>query len=532
MYALQKKIKKTIGQIIVRAERQSAEMISDSFYDFNIIEHLENMNHQIVQGRRGTGKTHILKVLKDRFEREYYFCFYFDCKATGSAAEVANDKFPDEYRVVQLVKDFLISLRNDLNGYFFDIRYPEKEWINSLLRKLHNECFSSEEYEVKFERTTKMDAKISSGEEKSKDFSLSLKSFFGFSSRKQKDKEKGAEVTERVSGIKYRNIDFTKVYACINDLTRISKAHFVILIDEWSSLPISIQPHFAEFIKRCLMPCPQVTIKMATVEARTNLSNRNTNNIYGLEVGADIPIAIDLDRLYMFDLDANKISTGLYNILLRHLMAHDAVDSNFTENDLASILFHSEGDNAKQLLARASEGNPRDFISIVHQCYLEMDRDGDSDYITTPIIFRAANSWYILDKHNALSLKQQNLLFQIFMYVVRERENRGFVIDENYLRSSPVYELVDARVLHVLQTGRVFSDLGNRPMAIVVLDFGTYSQELCTKFPIHFLINDECEDEVFGKNNSFLIDSIPEHKLDAKRYFRVCNLDQKFFSTN
>ena len=73
-------IKSAIQQIALRAERQDARTISDSFYDCNIIRHLKNVNHQIIQGRRGTGKTHILQVLQNEFESEDVHCIFLIAK--------------------------------------------------------------------------------------------------------------------------------------------------------------------------------------------------------------------------------------------------------------------------------------------------------------------------------------------------------------------------------------------------------------------------------------------------------------------
>ena len=72
-------VKKAIQQIAIRTEREDPENIIDSFYDCNIISHLTNRNHQIIQGRRGTGKTHILLVLKSRLESSECHGIYFDC---------------------------------------------------------------------------------------------------------------------------------------------------------------------------------------------------------------------------------------------------------------------------------------------------------------------------------------------------------------------------------------------------------------------------------------------------------------------
>ena len=42
-----------------------------------------------------------------------------------------------------------------------------------------------------------------------------------------------------------------------------------LLIDEWSSLPLDIQPFLAEFFKRTLLTLPEVIVKIASLEYRS-----------------------------------------------------------------------------------------------------------------------------------------------------------------------------------------------------------------------------------------------------------------------
>lgn len=57
-------IKEAIHGIALRIEQEDPAEAKESFYDCNVISHFMNANHQILQGRRGSGKTHILVALK------------------------------------------------------------------------------------------------------------------------------------------------------------------------------------------------------------------------------------------------------------------------------------------------------------------------------------------------------------------------------------------------------------------------------------------------------------------------------------
>jgi hypothetical protein len=47
-----------------------------------------------------------------------------------------------------------------------------------------------------------------------------------------------------------------------------------VLIDEWSSLPLAIQPYLAEFLKRGLLPLTIVTLKIGALEYRCRFSDQ------------------------------------------------------------------------------------------------------------------------------------------------------------------------------------------------------------------------------------------------------------------
>ena len=516
------KIKTAIQQIAVRSEHQDTKTVLDSFYDCNIINYFKNVNHQIIQGRRGTGKTHILHVLQNELESEKVHCIFFDCKATGSAGEIVNEQLPLGYRSIQLMRDFLFNLLEKLIERFEDVQYihPNRKDIDLLLDHLHQECFSYEEIGKEYQRSMNEETKVSYADEDS------LKALFpsslSFNLFSRREKERGTGLTRKVSGTTYRNVVFPNIYKCIDDLSKITKTHFVLLIDEWSNLPLPLQPHFAEFIRCCFMPSSHITVKIAAVEARTNYFIKKDNIVYGLEIGADISVAMDLDRLYMFDRNPEKIVANLYRILWKHLKAKNVLTDDIDATNLMRMLFKDM--RAAILLARASEGNPRDFISIVNHCINEMDVIGEhGGLITESIVFHAANSWYNLDKYKALNPKQKKLLSEISLFVVQKHGNRGFIIEEDYLYSSLMSSLIDARVLHVLQTERRFPNWKG-PMAIVVLDFGTYSQELLTNQSIHFLVNDYCERQIFGQVEEFPYGP-RTYPLDKERRFCPCFLD-------
>ena len=62
-------VAQAVSRIRQRSERQEdLQKLLGTFVDVGILPQLNNQNNQILYGRRGTGKTHVLKVLGSRLE--------------------------------------------------------------------------------------------------------------------------------------------------------------------------------------------------------------------------------------------------------------------------------------------------------------------------------------------------------------------------------------------------------------------------------------------------------------------------------
>jgi hypothetical protein len=46
----------------------------------------------------------------------------------------------------------------------------------------------------------------------------------------------------------------------------------LLLIDEWTAIPVDVQPYVAEFLKKTMLPSNRITIKIASLEYRSQFS--------------------------------------------------------------------------------------------------------------------------------------------------------------------------------------------------------------------------------------------------------------------
>src|SRR5665213_3036819 len=107
-------IQSAVSRVAVRAERQeNIGQLVDTFVDPGISVQLENDNNQILYGRRGTGKTHVLKVVERKArERDGELALYMDMRTLGSNSVFADENRPLHVRVTSLLKDILAELEN------------------------------------------------------------------------------------------------------------------------------------------------------------------------------------------------------------------------------------------------------------------------------------------------------------------------------------------------------------------------------------------------------------------------------------
>src|SRR5262245_6383395 len=79
-------------QIPRRAERQSHHTFRGTFVEIGpLFSTLKRPEHQVMYGRRGTGKTHALGNLQSYLEQQNICVIYLDMRTVGSAGGIYSD---------------------------------------------------------------------------------------------------------------------------------------------------------------------------------------------------------------------------------------------------------------------------------------------------------------------------------------------------------------------------------------------------------------------------------------------------------
>ena len=316
------KIIKAINTISLRSERQSEDKkLIDSFVDIGILNVLVNKNHQIIFGRRGTGKTHVLKVLGNEMLVDNTKIVYIDCRMLGSASSITDDTMRPNVRCIHLFKDFLNNIHLSLLDYLFEEDTSLSDIDSEKALILLDELLDSyNEYEKKILKATErykhltdvkdgigVEAEVSKGGPKIK---ASYKS--------QEERALESECYQEYST--KETLVFPNLSVNFNKLLDILKLDLVILIDEWVNIPKILQPIFSEFLKRSLLVCNRITVKIASIEYHSLfMRDIEGGQRIGIEVGSDVSDAISLDDFYVFDLNKDYVVNYFKNVLFKHL---------------------------------------------------------------------------------------------------------------------------------------------------------------------------------------------------------------------
>lgn len=111
-----KELAKAVAAIPLRSEKQNdTQKLVEAFVDPGILPQIENINSQIIYGRRGTGKTHVLRVLESAQSSSPKTCvIYVDARTFGSTSQFSDQSIPLPARCTSLFRDLLGEIYNGL----------------------------------------------------------------------------------------------------------------------------------------------------------------------------------------------------------------------------------------------------------------------------------------------------------------------------------------------------------------------------------------------------------------------------------
>lgn len=461
-----------------RAEKVSQEILAKTFVDAEpLFIQLSSRNHQVFYGRRGTGKTHALKFLAESIRARKENAIYIDLRSVGSNGSIYSDgKRTLAERASRLIVDVLEAIEQELMQIAIEQidTVPDPTQITLRLDDLAA-AIRSVEVRGTFEREHTEangrelgNAAIAKLTPQSAGLELALN-----------NKETANRSTRvKMSGSADISIDFGPLQGALSGLIDVLGSRTIwLLIDEWSEIPIDLQPHLADLIRRTVLPQPKMVAKIAAIEHRSKFAELGDCGSYiGIEIGADVTADINLDDFVVYDVDQRRATEFFKNLLFKHYIVSEKADPALdTAEKLISAAFTQI--TAFQEYVRAIEGVPRDALNLA----AAMARIAFGRQIAVTDVRKAAREWYQQDKMSVTKSAPGlgDVLNHVITEVIENRRTRAFLFPTN-ANSPEIDRLYDARLLHLLKKSISSNDEPGKRYDVYKIDYGCYVDLIST----------------------------------------------------
>jgi hypothetical protein len=315
-----------------RAEASDPKVLVSTFVDTGMLQTmLASIDHQIIYGRRGTGKTHALLYLFETKRQVGDASIFVDMRTIGSSGGLfSDDTVPLAERATRLLRDTLTHIHERL----FDIATAPGHTVLDLSRvAVPMEAFLDAAIETQvLGGTTTIEEQTSAAgsTEKSSNVGLNVgpsgvSGAFGASG---KDTLSQAVQTKAArTGQSRHRVRFGAIGQTLGQIAQsIAPRRIWVLLDEWSAVPIELQPYLADMIRRCILPITGVTVKIAAIEQRSHflIPGEHRGDYTGIEIGADVPADLNLDDFMVFDNSATRSVEFFRKLIFNHFVSIQA----------------------------------------------------------------------------------------------------------------------------------------------------------------------------------------------------------------
>jgi len=481
-----RQVNKALLGITRRAEKRDARQLVDSFVEVGSVFHaLATVDHQVLYGRRGTGKTHILSYLVSKHREAGAVAVALDMRTIGSSGGLyADPSTPLAERASRLLKDTLLALHDSLLEEACSNDTVDLSACGEALDGLLESAIS-----VRVDQTMDLESRSRQDASTHGSLTINLSGSPTIALGSQQQSEMLEERAERVSGTPRLYVNFGTVQRELSKLvSKLPKAQLWIVLDEWSEVPLTLQPYLADMLTRCMFPVRGITVKIAAIRQRTSFRIGDPVTGYvGLEVGADVSAGIDLDENLVFENNPEAAKEFFRTMLWRHVITADGErEPSIQFNDADSFVKDAFTQiTALDELVRAAEGIPRDAINIVGAAATR----ANDEKISVKHVRAAALAWYQSNKQSAISSRPEaeKLLTWIVEKVIRGKKARAFLLDVD-AKDALVDFLYDARAIHLIKQNISGQDVAGSRYNVFSLDYGLYVDLINTvNAPIHLL---------------------------------------------
>ncbi len=417
------KVASAINALERRAERQDNDhTLFNTYVDGGVLAEVSDKESQVIYGRRGVGKTHLIRFHRQQVMLNHpgspYFIFSCDRLGSGTAS---------------ISKDPKIVGRNYAHEFLNDLATRVFDYIPSLKLGPIKEAKATTPIIHFVDHIYSQDGSFDC---------RNLSSTFG-------------------------------AFCSAADIERV-----YIALDEFVSVPQSAQPYFAHILKQVFASDKRVVFKIAAVTFQTNLLVEEDGQQIGMEIGADVFSDIDLDSYFLWDEDRGAVMRFFSQVVYNHIgeiLEWDLTLKPDEKQDAVTSFFFTQ-EKCLQELIRASEGNARDLLNILKLAYSEFRR-GQGKKISIDHVATAAKTWYRNAKLNNVSPQTRDVEFLNYLIqdIIKGKKSRSFMVSYQDARHPLLVRLLNLRLLHRLRTTWAHPDRPGEPFHIFAIDYGCYA---------------------------------------------------------
>lgn len=472
-----------VEKIALRAEYRDTS--PNIYIDTGQISKLNSDDNQIIYGRRGTGKTHLLQAYQLN-PKHKVLPIYLDLRKSLDAS-VRHETQPEvastislkcfQQIVLLLAEAYQIYLEKLIKSDVYSAERAPDEILEMLARLVdlskgewqmaelveHSDAYAMERSDTTIDGFTGrvVISKVPTAE-------------VGVSNSSTNQNKENLSSMSKLKG--ELRLPFAKIISVLEEINRgLSLARTVLLLDEWSSLPLDIQPYLAEWIKRSFMASPRYVLKLACIRYQSNFNFNSQSSKVGFEVGGDIFVGVDLDDILVFDKNKSAVTHFFARLLYNHLTDAHSILANPELNQSRFINDIFSERRAFEELIKASEGIPRDFLYIFTSSFRKSQEHPSWKSVGVPAIVDSAKDFFHRDKLRDAKQELQEIMEGLVREVIKHRKVKAFLVPQKLSSSITLQELMTARLLHRWHVGYAAKsgEIGER-YDIYAIDYGAY----------------------------------------------------------
>ena len=480
----------------------------------NLLNEMCSSTNQIIWGRRGTGKTHLLNAFVEKINEDFSIpevALYISCDRMARETPRESVVFTNDYDKVRYFanesyKNFMNTLCEQLFEQYEDIlRYKSNviktersfddylERVGHKILNLMEICtkgipitvqISKKKDSIKKEKRIKESGINAEVNVDNKGISGFFKGIFN--RNKSTDVERVDEQNESFQYEHYLpaihkalcelldEMLIDCLYVCIDELWLVDEKNYT-----------SFQPFFLDDIRQSLGTQSKLGIKIASIRETTNLNSKTDVRLsYGMQSGNDI---IELAYLDPIQSKMQETYKMFKEILVKRISYYAdkeynknpsiANEINFSKHgniDYIITMLFKEERNFK-LLVNMSHGIPRNFLNILNSCLRILNYNLCSNFIHGYLISDVVIDIYKNEHRSDLSFSEDNTIYKAIDKYARENKQYFFIIDNKTVdRLKPeINTLLYNEIIHRIPSAETPSIIMNSYKAYY-LDLGMY----------------------------------------------------------